>query len=860
MKGSLLGSIRTVKHSNVIYAIGSRVTLGCIDNSKQDESSLRVIESIACRTFANIRIAILREKICGLRNFFSTLSVYVGDGDACYLITNRKQLCICLAGENIWISKGDILPRKRIELEIENLIETVKIEKTVYNNAADSAETEQDMVFNNCLVAVFNNKVTVKNMELNIPEMSESNLTRCNVQEDKTYTDSQYIYGINSCKKRIGSPFFDSKYQSKFIIEETKNETNNTLLCFRKKIIKRMTGTKDGSVDKVHAEGEATHKGIKGSPEQVKLNKLKTIKGKTFFKLNINEIKSQRERIKRNTFLENKLSRENKELTLCPAVNCKINKLKLHLGNLYPEMDRSREIVLAGLKIRGVLAMFMEYLKQLHPSNRTYEAWKVTKAGLENLGITSHEVTTVINHTYYILGEENYSQKCQELFLTTAETPTDEIDSLIIQHMEENMPNLRVKTKGEIKKFNEPREDRRSTETRYSNEPGSSNHQYRDHRIHSSGEDLRYLNPDPNPSRSAAPQGGSQQPKISKNNRREGSFRTVDENKVIDSIAKFLTKRSIDEINYSNPPHVIMRDHLHNYPGEITTIPTQWWHKNNGTRVDVMLLNLHYGCSSYYWRDILVSPYNPLALVGETLLCNLRPFYFLCMLWAVAKANHNYREQLRKMLSIREARNTIKEIMKYNKHWTVKAWHPRSMENALEIFVNPEGNAEIREKFLYEEPLVTPRLHQNREPTFVDGTVPQIKEDLITGFTHLDIFIGAERIQTYDKKEMLVLGSEYRTKIIRTWVRTIDKKLGLKDGKKMQERSRSKERRRSRDRRSSTSSKSEKRNHKKETKSNSSERNRHESGYHSRSRERRESKDSTRSKSEDKNRKKEKTT
>jgi len=601
-----------------------------------------------------------------------------------------------------------------------------------------------------------------------------------------------------------------------------------------------------------------SNKGINGSPEQVKLSKLKTTKGKTFSKLSINGIKNQRERMKRSTFLGNKMSRENKALTSCPAVNYKVNKLKLYLGNLYPEMDRSREIVLAGLKIRGVLAMFMEYLKQLHPSNRTYEAWKVAKAGLENLGITSHEVTSVINHTYYILGEENYSQKCKELFLTTAETPTDEIDSLIIQHMEENMPNLRVKSKGEVKQFTEPREDRRSTETRYSNEPGSSNHQHRDHRMYSSGEDPRYLNPESNSSRSAAPQGGSHQPKISKNNGREGSFRTVDENKVIDSIAKFLTKRSIDEINYSSPPHVIMRDHLHNYPGEITTIPTQWWHKNNGTRVDVMMLNLHYGCSSYYWRDILVSPYNPLALVGETLLCNLRPFYFLCMLWAVAKANHNYREQLRKMLSIRDARNTIKEIMKSNKHWTVKAWHPRSMENALEIFVNPEGNAEIREKFLYEEPLVTPRLHQNREPTFVDGTVPQIKEDLITGFTHLDIFIGTERIQTYDKKEMVALGSEYRTKIIRTWARTIDKKLGLKDGKKVQERSRSKERRGSRDRRSSTGSKSGKRNHKKETKSNSSDRNRHESGYHSRSRERRESKDSTRSKSEDKNRRKEK--
>ena len=599
------------------------------------------------------------------------------------------------------------------------------------------------------------------------------------------------------------------------------------------------------------------NKEINGSSEQVKLNKLKTSKGKKFkFKLNINETKSQRERIKRNTFLWNKLIRRKKALKLSPDVNYEINKLKHYLGNLHPEMDRSREIVLAGLKIRGVLAMFMEYLKQLHPSNRTYEAWKVAKAGLENLGITSHEVTTVINHTYYILGEENYSQKCQELFLTTAETPTDEIDSLIIQHMEENMPNLRIKSKGEVKQFNEPREDRRSTETRYSNEPGSSNHQYRDHKVYSSGEDPRYLNPEPISSRTAAPQGGLQQPKISKNNAREGSFRTVDENKVIDSIAKFLTKRSIDEINYSNPPHVIMRDHLHNYPGEITTIPTQWWHKNNGTRVDVMMLNLHYGCSSYYWRDILVSPYNPLALVGETLLCNLRPFYFLCMLWAVAKANHNYREQLRKMLAIREARATIKEIMKSNKHWTVKAWHPRSMENALEIFVNPDGNAEVREKFLYEEPMVTPRLHQNREPTFVDGTIPQTKEDLLSGFTHLDIFIGTERIQTYDKKEMLALGSEYRTKIIRTWIKTIDKKLGLKDGKKMQERSRSKEHRGSRDRRSSTSSKSDKRNHKKETKSNSSERSRHESGYHSRSRERRESKDSTRSKSEDKNRKK----
>ena len=601
------------------------------------------------------------------------------------------------------------------------------------------------------------------------------------------------------------------------------------------------------------------NKGINGSPEQVKLNKLKTSKGKKFkYKLNINETKNQRERTKKTTFLWNKLIRRKKALKLSPDVNYEINKLNHYLDNLYPEMDRSREIVLAGLKIRGVLAMFMEYLKQLHPSNRTYEAWKVAKAGLENLGITSHEVTTVINHTYYILGEENYSQKCQELFLTTAETPTDEIDSLIIQHMEENMPNLRIKTKGEVKQFNEPREDRRSTETRYSNEPGSSNRQYRDHKIYSSGEDPRYLNPEPSSSRNAAPQGGSQQPKISKINAREGSFRTVDENKVIDSIAKFLTKRSIDEINYSNPPHVIMRDHLHNYPGEITTIPTQWWHKNNGTRVDVMMLNLHYGCSSYYWRDILVSPYNPLALVGETLLCNLRPFYFLCMLWAVAKANHNYREQLRKMLAIREARVTIKEIMKSNKHWTVKVWHPRSMENALEIFVNSDGNAEVREKFLYEEPMVTPRLHQNREPTFVDGTIPQTKEDLISGFTHLDIFIGAERIQTYDKKEMLALGSEYRTKIIRTWIKTIDKKLGLKDGKKMQERSRSKERRGSRDRRSSTSSKSGKRNHKKETKSNSSERNRHESGYHSRSRERRESKDSTRSKSEDKNRKKEK--
>ena len=529
----------------------------------------------------------------------------------------------------------------------------------------------------------------------------------------------------------------------------------------------------------------------------------------------------------------------------CPRItNFLLNKC-LYLGTRV--MERTGEMILAGLKIRGVIAMFMEYLKQLHPSNRTLEAWKVAKSNLENLAITSREVTTVINHTYYILGEDNYAQKCQELFLATAEMPTDEIDSLIIQHMEENTPNLRVRTKGELKHIPEQRFDR------YLNEPGASTDTKNRRLSYEPGEwdtrETRPINLNQSSNRSSGTQGNAYS-NYRAEGRKEDSSRTVDEIKAINSISKFLSTKNIDEIRYNNPPTVIMRDHILNYPGEITLIPSQWWHKNNGTRLDISTVNLHYGCSSYYWKDILVTPYNPVALIGETLMCNLRPFYFLCLLWAVAKANHTYREQLRKMLGIKEARDTIKEIMKSNKHWMVKNWHHRNMENALEIYLNKDGNADIKEKFLYIEPQVTPKLHQSRKPTFVDGTIQQDKKDILEGFTHLDIYIGAERIHTYDRKEMLALGSEYKEKIIRTWIRTIDRKLDLKDGKKHKERSRSKDRRGFRERRSSTNSRGERRSHRSEGKSGSGDRSRHESGYHSRSRDRKDSKGSSRSKSE----------
>ena len=101
-RGSLLGSIQTVKHSNnVLVARGSRVTLGCIDHSKRDESSLRVIGSSAYRTIANIRIIVLRVKIPLLKGFFSTCWGFLRDGSVCGTHLVREQTRIYPTRTNI---------------------------------------------------------------------------------------------------------------------------------------------------------------------------------------------------------------------------------------------------------------------------------------------------------------------------------------------------------------------------------------------------------------------------------------------------------------------------------------------------------------------------------------------------------------------------------------------------------------------------------------------------------------------------------------------------------------------------------------------------------------------------------------
>ena len=421
--------------------------------------------------------------------------------------------------------------------------------------------------------------------------------------------------------------------------------------------------------------------------------------------------------------------------------NCKvfiiaINIPYLFIGKYYRfcNMDEN-EVTLSGRRIKGVIAMMLAEVNEYEDSSQNRATWRKVKRGLED-NLTTVQASHLIAHAYFSLGVARHREKGWELMKEAESLPFDQINHYIVQASEQDNPALKnAKHRGKdgsTQSRSYSREGRNHSRT-----GGSFN------REHSNKQDRYYHGATRARSRSR------------RSERSKGSNNNDNQN------LSFTRNAEYGELKYSSVPCNILVDHLRCSKGYYSVPPSKYWPNSVQTRVDTPLVNIQHGRDICYWKDIYITPTNPTALFGSTPLHKLTPFYLICGLYRVAKTKPEYRKQLTYMLRFQEARDAVNEILLNNKSWTVRKFHSRCKQNAVQLIRNDRGDWNVTQILLYKEPLFVPKKEPDNKPCFADGTEPPRNSDNpITIFTHLDVYVGEHIIHTYSYEDMLILGDE----------------------------------------------------------------------------------------------------
>lgn len=214
-------------------------------------------------------------------------------------------------------------------------------------------------------------------------------------------------------------------------------------------------------------------------------------------------------------------------------------------------------------------------------------------------------------------------------------------------------------------------------------------------------------------------------------------------------------------------PYNTSQDQIRVPKGYYSAPPERYWPRMNKIRLDLPLANLKYGRETYYWQDVLITAYNPIAMIGNIPLHRTKPLFLMSGIFHAAKTKSTYRIQLASMLSNRELKEQVTIIMGENKTWMIKYWFQRKKRYSIQIIKTNDQRYKVEGITLYEEPVVVPFNAPDTPECFV--TKPQQETHRnYSDYPRLHVYAGEHHIHTYDKTEISNMGDEIEAQIVKT--------------------------------------------------------------------------------------------